>query len=56
MNFTDLMLNLHIGKDVKIKAAGGIASFADAQEFIFMGADRIGASRLIKIIDHHINL
>ncbi|MCI8300573.1 MAG: deoxyribose-phosphate aldolase [Lachnospiraceae bacterium] len=44
------LMRRHIGKDVKIKAAGGIASFADAQEFIFMGADRIGASRLIKIM------
>lgn len=40
----------HIGENVKIKAAGGITSFADAQRFIELGASRLGTSRLIKII------
>ncbi|MEY8391048.1 deoxyribose-phosphate aldolase [Lachnospiraceae bacterium 45-W7] len=44
------LMRRYVGKEVKIKAAGGIASFEDAQEFIRMGADRIGASRLIKIM------
>jgi deoxyribose-phosphate aldolase len=39
----------HVGPDVKIKAAGGISSFADAEEFIRLGADRLGTSRLVKI-------
>ena len=39
----------HIGKNVKIKAAGGIADLADAEEFIRLGADRLGTSRLVKI-------
>ena len=39
----------HVGKGVKIKAAGGIASIADAEEFIRLGADRLGTSRLVKI-------
>ena len=39
----------HVGKDVKIKAAGGISSFEDAEEFIRLGADRLGTSRLVKI-------
>ena len=39
----------HIGKHVKIKAAGGIADLADAEEFIRLGADRLGTSRLVKI-------
>ena len=39
----------HVGKNVKIKAAGGISSIADAQEFIRLGADRLGTSRLVKI-------
>ena len=39
----------HIGKDVKIKAAGGIASFADAEKFIELGASRLGTSRLVKL-------
>lgn len=32
-----------------IKAAGGISSFADAEEFIALGADRLGTSRLVKL-------
>ena len=39
----------HVGKNVKIKAAGGISSIADAEKFIRLGADRLGTSRLVKI-------
>ena len=39
----------HVGKGVKIKAAGGISSLADAEEFIRLGADRLGTSRIVKI-------
>ena len=39
----------HIGPHVKIKAAGGISSFEDAEEFLKLGADRLGTSRLVKI-------
>ena len=39
----------HIGPHVKIKAAGGISSFEDAEEFLELGADRLGTSRLVKI-------
>ena len=39
----------HVGEQVKIKAAGGISSLADAEEFIRLGADRLGTSRLVKI-------
>jgi deoxyribose-phosphate aldolase len=39
----------HIGPGVKIKAAGGISSFADAEKFIELGASRLGTSRLVKI-------
>lgn len=38
----------HVGESVKIKAAGGISDFADAEEFIRLGADRLGTSRLVK--------
>lgn len=38
----------HIGRGVKIKAAGGIGSFQDAEEFIRLGASRLGTSRLIE--------
>lgn len=40
----------HVGTDVKIKAAGGIASMADAEKFLALGADRLGTSRIIKIV------
>ena len=39
----------HVGKQVKIKAAGGISSIADAEKFIELGADRLGTSRIVKI-------
>jgi deoxyribose-phosphate aldolase len=39
----------HIGEGVKIKAAGGIASLDDAEEFIRLGAERLGTSRIVKI-------
>lgn len=40
----------HVGPNVKIKAAGGISSFDDAEKFISLGADRLGTSRLVKIM------
>ena len=40
----------NIGPAVKMKAAGGIASMDDADKFIELGADRLGTSRIIKII------
>lgn len=36
-------------KNVKIKAAGGISSIRDAEEFIALGADRLGTSKIVKI-------
>ena len=44
------LMKAHIGEQVKVKAAGGISSFEDAEEFIRLGADRLGTSRLIKIL------
>ena len=35
---------------VRIKAAGGISSFEDAETFLSLGADRLGTSRLVKLI------
>lgn len=50
--FADVkLMRAHIGKEVKVKAAGGIASFDDAEEFIRLGADRLGTSRLVKIME-----
>lgn len=39
----------HVGPKVKIKAAGGISSIADAEQFIALGADRLGTSRIVKL-------
>lgn len=39
----------YVGKEVKMKAAGGIASFDDAEQFISLGASRLGTSRIVKI-------
>lgn len=49
--FADVELFVkHIGKGVKIKAAGGISSMADAEKFLALGADRLGTSRIIKLL------
>lgn len=39
----------HVGKNVRIKAAGGISSFDDAERFIELGASRLGTSRIVKL-------
>ena len=39
----------HITPPLRIKAAGGISSFEDAQDFLALGADRLGTSRLVKL-------
>ena len=39
----------HVGKNVKIKAAGGISTLKDAEDFIALGADRLGTSRIVKL-------
>ena len=44
------LMKSHIGENVKVKAAGGISSFDDAREFVRLGAERLGTSRLIKIM------
>ena len=44
------LMHDHVGEGVKVKAAGGISSFDDAEKFIELGADRLGTSRLVKIM------
>jgi deoxyribose-phosphate aldolase len=39
----------YVGKEVRIKAAGGISSFDDAERFIELGASRLGTSRIVKL-------
>ncbi|MBQ7540688.1 MAG: deoxyribose-phosphate aldolase [Clostridia bacterium] len=49
--FDDIRLfKAHCAPSLKIKAAGGISSIADAEEFIRLGADRLGTSRIVKIV------
>ena len=45
------LMRAHVGPQVKVKAAGGISSVEDAETFIQLGADRLGTSRLIKLLD-----
>ena len=40
----------HVGEGVKIKAAGGISNMDDAEKFLTLGADRLGTSRIVKIV------
>ena len=40
----------HIGPGVRIKAAGGISTLQDAQDFLDLGADRLGTSRIVKLV------
>ena len=48
--FEDIKLfKEHVAPEVKIKAAGGIASIDDAIKFIELGASRLGTSRLVKL-------
>ena len=49
--FDDIRLfKAHCAPTLKIKAAGGISSIADAEEFIRLGADRLGTSRIVKLV------
>lgn len=49
--FNDIaLMKKYVEKDVKIKAAGGISSLDDAAKFMELGADRLGTSRIVKII------
>lgn len=49
--FADVELfRAHVAPHVKIKAAGGISSIEDAERFIELGADRLGTSRIVKIV------
>lgn len=40
----------HIGPHVKIKAAGGIRTLQDAEDFLLLGADRLGTSNIVKLV------
>ncbi len=54
-SFSDVELfSRHITGDMKIKAAGGISTLEDAKRFIELGADRLGTSRIIKLVGEKI--
>ena len=44
------LFKAHIGPGVKVKAAGGISSLQDAEDFMALGADRLGTSRIVKLV------
>ncbi len=44
------LMRREVGKNVKVKAAGGISGLDDAADFIALGADRLGTSRVVKAV------
>ncbi len=49
--FADIRLfSEHISPELKMKAAGGISSLEDAEEFIRLGASRLGTSKVVKLV------
>lgn len=46
-----ILFKQNVGEGVKVKAAGGIKTIADAEDFISLGADRLGTSRIVKILE-----
>ena len=40
----------YVQSHVKIKAAGGISNLQDAEDFIALGASRLGTSRIVKAV------
>ena len=49
--FEDIRLfSEHIGENVRMKASGGISGLEDAEEFIRLGAERLGTSRIVKAV------
>jgi len=49
--FADVELMVkNVGPGVRVKAAGGISSLADAERMLSLGADRLGTSRIVKAV------
>ncbi len=44
------LMRANVGAEVKVKAAGGISDLQDAEDFLALGADRLGTSRIVKIV------
>lgn len=45
------LLRRNVGEKVKVKASGGISTVEDAEKFISLGADRLGTSRLVRLLE-----
>lgn len=45
------LLKKHVKSHVRVKAAGGITSIEDAEKFLLLGADRLGTSRIVKLLE-----
>ena len=44
------LLRRYVAPEVRVKAAGGIKNLADAADFIRLGADRLGTSRIVRAV------
>jgi deoxyribose-phosphate aldolase len=44
------LMRAHVADHVKVKAAGGISTMQDAADFVALGADRLGTSRIVKLV------
>ena len=44
------LFSKNIGPDVKMKAAGGIRSFEDAEDYLALGCERLGTSAIVKLV------
>lgn len=44
------LLRKYVAPEVRVKAAGGIKNLADAADFIRLGADRLGTSRIVRAV------
>ena len=44
------LLRAQVAPRVRVKAAGGIATLEDAQDFLALGADRLGTSRIVRLV------
>ncbi len=44
------LMREHCAPELKIKAAGGISTLEDAEEFVRLGADRLGSSRIVRLV------
>lgn len=44
------LMKENVGKEVRVKAAGGISSLEDAEDFLRLGAERLGTSRIVRLM------